>query len=179
MADIPTGTRVVRRPPAAAPRVVEADIAVLGAGSAGLSAALEAARLGRRVALIDGQPSLGGQAVHSVIGIFCGLYSNGVEPYQVTGGIVDEILADLGAEGSLNAITGRRNTRIVQYDEVALARWVEGVSPPSRTSRRSSVPWCAPSRATAGGSARSTWRRGTAKCVSRRKASSTPRATRF
>ena len=60
MADIPTGTRVVRRAPAAAPRVVEADIAVLGAGSAGLSAALEAARLGRRVALIDGQPSLGG-----------------------------------------------------------------------------------------------------------------------
>lgn len=125
MPEIATETRIVRRPPSAPPRVVEADIAVLGAGSAGLSAALEAARLGRRVALIDGQPSLGGQAVHAVIGTFCGLYSNGPEPYQVTGGMADEILADLGAAGALNPVTGRRNTRIVQYDEVALARWIE------------------------------------------------------
>ncbi len=125
MAEVPTETRIVRRLADTPVPTVGVDIAVLGAGSAGLSAALEAARLGHRVALIDGQPSLGGQAVHSVIGTFCGLYSNGPEPYQVTGGIADEILADLGAEGALNPISGRRNTRIVQYDEVALARWVE------------------------------------------------------
>ena len=50
---------------------------MLGAGIAGVSAALEAARLGRQVALVDGLPALGGQAVNSIIGTFCGLFANG------------------------------------------------------------------------------------------------------
>jgi glycine/D-amino acid oxidase-like deaminating enzyme len=49
-------TRIVTRRSDAAQRVY-ADIVVLGAGIAGVSAALEAARLGRRVALIDGAPT--------------------------------------------------------------------------------------------------------------------------
>ncbi|MGE0153773.1 MAG: FAD-dependent oxidoreductase [Reyranellaceae bacterium] len=118
-----TRTRLVQRAGSAA-TVVEADIAVIGAGIAGLSAALEAARLGRRVALVDGAPMLGGQAVGAIIGTFCGLFSNGPNPYQVTHGIADDILRELGAEGALHYIRGRRNTTIVQYDEVALSRWV-------------------------------------------------------
>ena len=47
-----------------------------------MSAALEAARLGRKVALVDGLHALGGQAVNSVIGTFCGLFSNGHTGYQ-------------------------------------------------------------------------------------------------
>ncbi|MEO8557628.1 MAG: FAD-dependent oxidoreductase [Rhodospirillales bacterium] len=117
------GTKTVTRP-VAATQIVEADIAVLGAGVAGLSAALEAAKLGRKVVLIDGSPSLGGQAVGAVIGTFCGLFSNGPQPYQVTHGIADDILRQLGDEGALHYIHGRRNTTIVQYDEVALAHWV-------------------------------------------------------
>jgi FAD dependent oxidoreductase len=117
-------TRIVTRR-TEAPRRVEADIAVLGAGIAGVSAALEAARLGRRVILIDGAPTLGGQAVGAVIGTFCGLYSNGPAPYQVTGGIADALLRDLGKAGALAYMHGRRRTVIVQYDEVALARWIE------------------------------------------------------
>lgn len=125
-------TRKVRRQTAAA-KVIEADIAVIGAGIAGLSAALEAARLGRRVVLVDGAPTLGGQAVGAIIGTFCGLFSNGPQPYQVTHGIADDILRELGEEGALHYITGRRNTTIVQYDEVALSRWV------ARTVANSSV----------------------------------------
>jgi glycine/D-amino acid oxidase-like deaminating enzyme len=117
------GTRTVTRG-STAPQIVEAEIAVLGAGIAGISAALEAAKLGRRVILIDGSPSLGGQAVGAVIGTFCGLFSNGPSPYQVTHGIADDILRQLGQEGALHYIHGRRNTTIVQYDETALARWV-------------------------------------------------------
>ncbi|MGE0659159.1 MAG: FAD-dependent oxidoreductase [Reyranellaceae bacterium] len=116
-------TRIVRRAAVAA-KVIDADIAVIGSGIAGLSAALEAARLGRRVVLVDGAPTLGGQAVGAIIGTFCGLFSNGPQPYQVTHGIADDILRDLGAEGALHYINGRRNTTIVQYDEVALSRWV-------------------------------------------------------
>jgi len=118
-----TQTKIVQRQ-AGATKIVEANIAVIGAGIAGLSAALEAAKLGRRVVLVDGAPTLGGQAVGAIIGTFCGLFSNGPAPYQVTHGIADDILRELGDEGALHYIKGRRNTTIVQYDEVALSRWV-------------------------------------------------------
>jgi flavin-dependent dehydrogenase len=125
-AKISTATRLVRRPARAAPRQVSADIAVLGAGIAGVSAALEAARLGRKVALVDALPALGGQAVNSIIGTFCGLFANGTHGYQFTHGIADDILRDLGAQGALHYRRGGpSNTTVVMYDEVALSRWVE------------------------------------------------------
>ena len=119
-----TATRLVRRAAAPATRTVEADICVLGSGIAGVSAALEAARLGRRVVLVDSLPALGGQAVNSIIGTFCGLYSNGLACFQTVHGIADGILHDLGAAGALHH---RRtpHTTVVMYDEVALSRWIE------------------------------------------------------
>lgn len=121
-----TATRIVRRDGAAPVRHVAADVCVVGAGIAGVSAALEAAALGRKVILIDGLPSLGGQAVNSIIGTFCGLFSNGPAPYQVTHGIADGILRDLGAQDALfYRLGGPSNTTVVMYDEVLLARWIE------------------------------------------------------
>ena len=125
-AAIKTATRIVRRDDSGAARHVGADICVVGAGIAGVSAALEAARLGLKVALVDGAPSLGGQAVNAVIGTFCGLFSNGHNGYQLTHGIADGILRDLGAQGALHyRHGGPSNTIVVMYDEVALARWIE------------------------------------------------------
>ena len=122
---IKTATRIVRRESAAA-RQIDADICVVGAGSAGISAALEAARLGRKVVLVDGLHALGGQAVNAVIGTFCGFFSNGYSGYQTVHGIADGILRDLGAQGALHyRHGGPSNTIVVQYDEVALARWIE------------------------------------------------------
>ncbi len=121
---ISTATRVVRRAAAATP-TLEAEICVVGAGIAGVSAALEAARLGRKVALVDGLPALGGQAVNSVIGTFCGLFSNGTDGYQLTHGIADDILRELGREGALHYRRGPMTT-VVMYDEAALARWING-----------------------------------------------------
>ncbi len=123
---IATATRIVRRPANAAARRLSADICVLGAGIAGVSAALEAARLGRRVALVDGLPALGGQAVNSIIGTFCGLFANGTHGHQLTHGIADDILRDLGAQGALHYRRGGpSNTTVVMYDEIALSRWIE------------------------------------------------------
>src|SRR5436853_901926 len=123
--EVKTATRVVRREGATARRI-DADICVVGAGIAGISAALEAAQLGGKVALVDGLHALGGQAVNSVIGTFCGLFSNGYSGYQLTHGIADGILRDLGAQGALHYRRGGpSNTVVVQYDEVALARWIE------------------------------------------------------
>ncbi len=124
MSDHPVpATRIVRRE-AAAPRRLEADIVVLGAGISGISAALEAARLGRKVALVDAGMQLGGQSTGSLLGTFCGFYSNGPEPYRVVYGIVDEMFAHLRREDAFHIRRGR-NTFIPLYREQALVRWIE------------------------------------------------------
>jgi 2-polyprenyl-6-methoxyphenol hydroxylase-like FAD-dependent oxidoreductase len=124
---MPTATtaRVVRRSSQTPQRLVTADICVVGAGIAGISAALEAARLGRRVVIVDAAPSLGGQAIGSIIGTIIGLYTHGPAPYQITRGIADDLIADLTAEGSLHRRVSMTGTITFQYDEVRLARWIE------------------------------------------------------
>jgi len=116
-------TRTVRRPAQREPHVVSADVCVLGAGSSGVSAALEAAKLGRKVILVDGAPAIGGQAIGSIIGTIIGLYTHGPNAYQLTHGIADDLLRDLAAEGSL--LRMHRSTVTFQYDEVRLGRWME------------------------------------------------------
>src|SRR5262245_19469342 len=120
----PITSRTVRRQPRT-PQTLTADICVLGSGIAGVSAALEAARLGRSVAIVDAAPSLGGQAVGSIIGTIIGLYTHGAQPYQITPGIADELIADLTQEGSLSRRVSMTGTITFQYDEVRLARWIE------------------------------------------------------
>ena len=121
----PETTTVIRRPPHRAAKTITADICVVGAGIAGVSTALEAARLGRRVVLVDAAPALGGQAIGSIVGTIIGLYTHGPEPYQITHGIADDLIADLTAEGSLNRRVSTTGTITFQYDEVRLARWIE------------------------------------------------------
>lgn len=109
--------------PADVPHTVSADVCVVGAGIAGVSAAIESARLGRDVVLVDALPVLGGQMVNSLIGLFCGVFGNGPEYHQFTHGIFDDIFAALGATGDV--FYRRTHTVTVGYDEVALGRWVE------------------------------------------------------
>ena len=121
---VATETKLVRRE-SKSPQLVNVDICVVGAGSAGLSAALEAAKLGRRVALVDSLPVLGGQMVNSIIGTFCGLFANGTHGHQFTYGMADDILRDLAkVPGQIYRRHGPVTT-VVYYDEVALGRWVE------------------------------------------------------
>jgi hypothetical protein len=116
-------TRNVRKSAERPVQTVSADICVLGAGISGVSAALEAAKLGRRVVIVDGAPALGGQAIGSIIGTLIGLYTHGPNPYQITHGIADDLLRDLAAEGSL--LRMHRSTVTFQYDEVRMGRWME------------------------------------------------------
>lgn len=119
-----TATRNVTRGVGTPPQEVSGDICVVGAGISGVSAALEAARLGRTVVLLDALPGVGGQAVHSIVGTFCGLFANGTHGHQFTHGIADDILRDLGAQGAVHFRHGPMTT-VVLYDEVALLRWIE------------------------------------------------------
>src|SRR3954466_2826348 len=99
LTDLPV--RTVRRPEGTATHEVTADVCVVGAGISGLSAAIESARLGRSVVLVDALPVLGGQMVNSLIGLFCGVFGNAPEYHQLTHGIFDDIFGDLEATGSL------------------------------------------------------------------------------
>ena len=118
-------TVVKRRLPARAQRE-EADICVLGAGMSGVCAAIEAARLGRRVVLADASPAVGGQAVGSIIGTIIGLFSHGAVPWQLTYGIADELIEELTASGDLlRRHSTRTRTITFQYDVMQLGRWME------------------------------------------------------
>lgn len=113
----------VRRASDAAPSDLAVDVCVVGAGIAGISAAVEAAETGRRVALVDALPTIGGQMINSLIGLFCGVFGNAPEHRQLTHGIFDGIFADLGKSGHL--YFNRHHTTTVYYDEIALGRWLE------------------------------------------------------
>jgi len=77
------------------------------------------------VVIVDAAPSLGGQAIGSIVGTIIGLFTHGPAPYQITRGIADDLIADLTAEGSLHRRNSMTGTITFQYDEVRLARWIE------------------------------------------------------
>src|SRR3954469_17948517 len=106
-------------------QTVSCDICVVGAGISGIAAALEAAKLGRTVVIVDAAPALGGQAIGSIIGTIIGLYTHGPTPYQITHLIADDLIHDLDAEGSLYRRKSMTNTVTFLYDEVRLGRWME------------------------------------------------------
>jgi hypothetical protein len=113
----------VTRQPADTVHEVSADVCVIGAGIAGSTAAIEAARLGRSVVLVDSLPLIGGQMVHSLIGLFCGIFGNAPDYEQLTHGVFDDIFSELGPSGDLHFSRGHTTT--VFYNEVALGRWLE------------------------------------------------------
>jgi len=115
--------RITRRPEKSGEKIA-AGICVVGSGADGISAALEAAAAGGKVVLVESAANLGGQAVNSAIGTFCGLYSNGPEITRLTYGVADDILSDLLKDAAARDLPAR-NSMIVQYDDTALGRWVD------------------------------------------------------
>lgn len=85
-----TGDEVPSRPAAPAPsRTVRADLVVCGGGIAGTCAAISAARLGLKVALVQDRPMLGG-ANSSEVRVHLGGFMN-LGPYPRLGDVVAEI----------------------------------------------------------------------------------------
>ncbi|HET7169950.1 MAG TPA: FAD-dependent oxidoreductase [Candidatus Limnocylindrales bacterium] len=77
-----------------APLLAEVDVCVVGAGSAGSTAAIAAARAGARVLLVDRLPFLGGTST-AVLDTFYGFWTPGERPVKVVGGIGDAVVAGL------------------------------------------------------------------------------------
>jgi len=76
-----------------------ADILVLGAGCAGVVAAIAAARRGARVTLAEREGTLGGIST-GVLDTFYGFWTPGHHPARVVDGIPGEIVRELSAAGA-------------------------------------------------------------------------------
>ena len=74
------------------------DVVVVGAGSAGSSAAISSARLGARTLLVDRLPFLGGTST-AVLDTFYAFYTPGEKARRVVGGIGWQVVERLTAEG--------------------------------------------------------------------------------
>ncbi len=74
------------------------DVVIVGAGSAGATATIAAARLGTRVLLIEKLPFVGGNST-AVLDTFYGFYAPGSRPIRVVGSIPWEVVETLKEMG--------------------------------------------------------------------------------
>lgn len=88
------------------PVIARPDVLVVGAGSAGCTAAIAAARHGRSVLLIDRLPFLGGTST-AVLDTFYGFFTPGERTRKVVSGIPDDVVRGLE---SLGPVVRRPNT---------------------------------------------------------------------
>jgi hypothetical protein len=82
------------------PTVYEADIVVVGAGSAGCCAAIAAAEAGRSVVLIERYGFAGGTSTQ-ILDTFYGFFTPGDQPRKVVGGIPDRVVDALDFTGDV------------------------------------------------------------------------------
>jgi FAD dependent oxidoreductase len=76
------------------PTIATVDVCVVGAGSAGSTAAISAARHGASVLLVDRLPFLGGTST-AVLDTFYGFYTPGTTAHRVVAGVGDDVIAAL------------------------------------------------------------------------------------
>lgn len=108
-------------PPRQVPLHFEADVVVVGGGSAGLAAAVSAAREGARTLLIERQAFLGGVMTSATLGGICGLYSLvDDEPRQIVFGFAEEVRQRLDAVGGTRGPLPWLKTASLPYDMYAL-----------------------------------------------------------
>ena len=126
MSSLTNTTKTVRRTIEKSAWEIQGDICIIGAGIAGISAAIAAADAGKSVVLVDGNLYLGGQTYNSNIGSFCGFYSNhGEKSKMLTRLGVTEIFHSMHeAQGLLELIS---DTIVLMYDENIFLRSVEKV----------------------------------------------------
>lgn len=85
---------------------LETDVLVIGGGSAGIAAAIAAARNGSRVILIEKNAQFGGKATSAVVGTICGAHFRSSDPESryVTQGFAKEFCEAVATANGTKAI---------------------------------------------------------------------------
>ncbi len=93
------------------------DVIVVGGGSAGVAAAIGAARCGARTALVERYGFLGGAATNAQVLSYCGHYLRGGDSAQlVLGGVANDVLESLGKLGpAITPVRTRTGNWIVLF----------------------------------------------------------------
>jgi hypothetical protein len=123
--------------------LIHVDLCVLGGSCTGLFAAVRAARLGLKVALVEKQNSFGGVATHAFVTVWHTLMDM-QDKKQIIAGLTDECLDRLSKRGALQvnpesrAVTYIMNTEELKIELDLFVREEKNITPFLHTS------YCAP-----------------------------------
>jgi glycine/D-amino acid oxidase-like deaminating enzyme len=103
------------------------DLLVAGGGSAGVAAAVTAARLGLRTALVEEMPFLGGMSTGGCVGTYCGFYlqEQSGDLVPLVGGLPLEIAQTLLARGHALGPIPYKETAVLPYVPWAVKRLLD------------------------------------------------------
>jgi FAD-dependent oxidoreductase family protein len=108
--------RTIRLEGRRAERVLEADVVVVGGGSAGLAAAVSSAQCGARTVLLERYGFFGGNATAAWVGTVCGLYYRAGETNEVLcRGFASRWAEELQASGGAFGPIPYKETAVLLY----------------------------------------------------------------